>query len=163
MELALVPEPYFHLKKEGYIKMNFIPGGPPMWLELTEEGRDYFVNEKEQEMRMPPSQSITVGDVHMHGGTAVIANTAHVGDITSNVSTIISDIERNIEEKGGDDKEELRALLNEAKEIAAAITASKAIPEKKGFLKKLSDHFAKQGWFYGAIVQLIGTATLALL
>lgn len=37
------------------------------------------------------------------------------------------------------------------------------ILEQKGFFRKTMSHMEKYGWFYGAVIQLIGTAVLAII
>ena len=68
-----------------------------------------------------------------------------------------------IDEKGGEDKEELLELLEEVKELLENIQTSRSIPKQKKLFQRISDHVAKHGWFYGAIVQLLGTATMTML
>ena len=75
----------------------------------------------------------------------------------------IYQIEQAIDEKGGKDKEELHELLNEVKELIENIEASRSIPKQKKLYQRISDHMEKHGWFYGAVVQLLGTAALDLL
>jgi len=57
----------------------------------------------------------------------------------------------------------LYATLNEAKEIINEISETKEITPKKSFMEKLNNHLSKHGWFYGAIVGLLGTALLTVL
>ena len=66
-------------------------------------------------------------------------------------------------EKGGEDKEELHELLDEVKELIENIQSSRAIPKQKKLFEKISNHMEKHGWFYGAVVQLLGTAALGLI
>ena len=75
----------------------------------------------------------------------------------------IHQIEQAIDEKGGEDKEELHELLDEVKELIENIQLSRAIPKQKKLFEKISNHMEKHGWFYGAVVQLLGTAALGLL
>lgn len=37
------------------------------------------------------------------------------------------------------------------------------LTEKKKLFEKISNHMEKHGWFYGAVVQLLGTAALGLI
>lgn len=88
------------------------------------------------------------------------------GDVsgsTLSVDNSIHEIERAIEEHGGDDKAELYELLDEVKELIENIQISRSIPKQKKLFQKLSDHMAKHGWFYGAVVQLLGTAAFGML
>ena len=88
------------------------------------------------------------------------------GDVsgsTLSVDNSIHEIERAIEEQGGDDKAELYELLDEVKELIENMQTSRSIPKQKKLFQKLSDHMAKHGWFYGAVVQLLGTAAFGML
>ena len=60
-------------------------------------------------------------------------------------------------------KEELLGLLEEVKEFLENIQTSRSIPKQKKLFQQISDHVAKHGWFYGAIVQFLGTATMTML
>lgn len=85
--------------------------------------------------------------------------------IQSNLSVdnSITNLEKEIEEKGGDDKEELRSILEEVKELVENLQSTRCVPKQKKLFQRISDHMEKHGWFYGAVVQLIGTAAFQLL
>lgn len=44
--------------------------------------------------------------------------------------------------------------------LVSEIERTKKIPEDKGLLTKLSDHLAKHGWFYGSVINIVGSAVL---
>lgn len=88
------------------------------------------------------------------------------GDVSGSTLTVdnsIHQIEQAIDEKGGEDKEELHELLDKVKELVENIQSSRSIPKQKRLFEKISNHMEKHGWFYGAVVQLLGTAALGLL
>lgn len=88
------------------------------------------------------------------------------GDVSDSIITVdnsIHQIEKAIDEKGGADKEELKDLLNEVRELVDNMQTSRTIPKQKNLYKRLSNHLEKHGWFYGAIVQLLGTAAVGIL
>lgn len=93
-------------------------------------------------------------------GNLVFGN---VSGSTLTVDNSIHQIEQAIDEKGGEDKEELHELLGEIKELIENIQSSRVIPKQKRLFEKISNHMEKHGWFYGAVVQLLGTAALGLL
>lgn len=93
-------------------------------------------------------------------GNMVFGN---VSGSTLTVDNSIHQIEQAIDEKGGEDKEELHELLDEVKELIENIQSSRAIPKQKKLFEKISNHMEKHGWFYGAVVQLLGTAALGLI
>lgn len=72
-------------------------------------------------------------------------------------------LERQKRKHGGDDKADLYELLDEVKELIENMQTSRSIPKQKKLFQKLSDHMAKHGWFYGAVVQLLGTAAFGML
>ena len=82
---------------------------------------------------------------------------------TFTVDNSIHQIEQAIDEKGGEDKEELHEVLDEVKELIENIQSSRSIPKQKRLFEKITHHMEKHGWFYGAVIQLLGTAALGLL
>ena len=99
---------------------------------------------------------------------AAIGNITNYGNLvfgnvsgsTFNVDNSIKQIEREIEEKGGEDKEILRELMEEVKELVENIETSRSIPKQKKLYQRLNEHVVKHGWFYGAVIQLLGTAVM---
>lgn len=106
-----------------------------------------------------------------HTSPSVIFNYAPGGIINSgnmpnaqiSIDNSIHEIEKMIEEKGGNDKAELLSILEDAKTIVEESVATKKIVQKPGFATRLTGHLSKHGWFYGAILQLLGTAYLNFL
>lgn len=99
---------------------------------------------------------------------SIIANGSNLvlGDVINSALSIdnsTSRIEQEIEEKGGEEKEELRELLEEAKELIENMQDSRHIPKNKGLFSKLSNHLEKHGWFYGEVVGLLGSAVMQML
>lgn len=115
------------------------------------------IKEKEKSLQSP---IYNIGQIYADGGIVTLGN---VINSTQNIDNSIHQIENLIEEKGGEDKEELYSTLKDAKEIINEILKTKEIKPKKGFMDKLSNHLTKHGWFYGAIATLLGTALLAAL
>lgn len=93
-------------------------------------------------------------------GNLVFGN---VSDSTLTVDNSIHEIERAIEDRGGADKTELYELLDEVRELISNIETSRSIPKQKKLHQKLLNHLEQHGWFYGAIIQLLGTATMGML
>lgn len=100
-------------------------------------------------------------------GTLVTNNSNIVfGDAINSSFSIdnsISNIEREIAEKGGDDAEELKAILDEVKELVEIINGSRHIPKSRGIFQKITEHLDKHGWFYAEIVGLLGAVAMQLL
>lgn len=91
-------------------------------------------------------------------GNLVFGN---VSGSTFSVDNSIHEIERIIDEKGGEDKDDLYEILDELKELIENINTSRSIPKQKKLFQRITDHAAKHGWFYGAVIQLLGTAVMS--
>lgn len=107
-----------------------------------------------------PKTSVSIETLVMNGSNMFF------GDVINSpisINNSISNIERDISEKGGDDAEELKAILNEVKELIENIDDSRHIPKNKGLFQKITGHLDKHGWFYAEIVALLGTAAMNLL
>lgn len=127
---------------------------------LTNSGRTYFEREEKYLKRMESNKSniYNFGDIRIDRGNFI------AGDVVNsvlNVDSHVTRIEKDIEAKANDnDKESLKKILEDAKEIMENIKNNGPIEKRKGFFKKLTEHANKYGWFYAEIVNLIGTAVL---
>lgn len=54
-------------------------------------------------------------------------------------------------------------MLDEVKELIENIQSSRAIPKQRKLFEKISNHIQKHGWFYGAVIQLMGTAIMGMI
>lgn len=103
----------------------------------------------------------TPANVTLYYAPGGIINSGNMPNANISIDNSIQhEIERLIDEKGGDDKAELFAVLEEAKAIVQESVSTKKLVQKPGFAERLSGHLAKHGWFYGAILQLLGTVYL---
>lgn len=118
------------------------------------------VEEKEKYLRNLQTATYNIGQINTDGGIVTLGN---VVNSTQSIDNSIKHIESQIEEKGGADKEELYSTLDEAKGIINEIYQTKEIKAHQSFVQKLSSHLSKHGWFYGAIITLLGTALIAVL
>ena len=134
-----------------------------MWeVTLTPQGITYFDDKKAAQEKENAVQQATVniGSITATGSNIVL------GDAINSALTVdssITRIERDIDEKGGEDKEQLRMILDEIKELIENIEESRHIPKNKGLFSKIFAHFDKHGWFYAEIISLLGTAALQLM
>ncbi len=134
-----------------------------MWeATLTPQGLTYFEDKKVAQEREEKMQraTISIGNITANGGNIFL------GDVTNSSFSIdnsISNVEREIAEKGGDDAEELKAILEEVKELIENIDGSRHIPKNKGLFQRITGHLDKHGWFYAEVVGLLGTAAITLL
>ena len=165
----VIPKAYHNslLLEFEKLSMYGVVSTPHVWINamweasLTPQGITYFEDkkaalEKEKVMR----SSINIGSITATGSSIVIGD---VINSTFSIDNSVTRIEHEIEEKGGEDKEELEAILEEVKELIENMQDSRHIPKNKGLFARLSDHLEKHGWFYGEVVGLIGAAALQLL
>ncbi len=131
---------------------------------LSPQGLTYFEDKKaaqeKEETIQKQKGAINIGSITANGGNVFL------GDVTSSSFSIdnsISDIAQEISEKGGDDAEELKAILDEVKELIENIEDSRHIPKSKGLFQRITGHLDKHGWFYAEIVGLLGTTAMTLL
>ena len=148
------------LREEGYIKV-FWADNLPYEVTINNSARMYTerLAEYEAEKARSHQQNFFSGSF-TNNGNMVFGN---VSGSTLSVDNSIHKLERDIEELGGDDKEELHELLDEVKELIDNIESSRTIPKQKRLLQRLNDHVIKHGWFYGGVVQLLGTAVMQCL
>lgn len=104
-------------------------------------------------------ERMSVGNITNYGNIVF----GDVSDSTLTVDNSIHEIERMIDERGGEDKEDLKDILDEVKELLENIEASRSIPKQKKLFQRITDHLAKHGWFYGAIIQLLGTEVIKMI
>lgn len=144
------------LNSNGLIKVGWADD-TVYYADLTPAGRSYFEREKKFYKKLSSK--------NIYNNINATGSTVFIGDVISsniNIDNSVSKIEQKIEEKcdNEDDKQELKKILEETKEIIENIQNSKHIDKRKGFFQKLTDHFAKHGWFYAEVVNLLGQATL---
>lgn len=148
------------LKMYGMLSSHYIWITGSWEAVLAPQGISYFeikeqaMKRYEEEQKMQPIGNIT------NYGNMVFGN---VSGSTLSVDNSIHEIERMIDEQGGEDAAELHELLDEVKELIENMQTSRSIPKQKKLHQRLSDHFAKHGWFYGAVIQLLGTAAITML
>lgn len=89
-----------------------------------------------------------------------------IGDATNatfSVDNSIHRIEHEVEQKAGDDKNELLALLDEVRELMENIESTRTIPKQRSLFQKLGNHMATHGWFYAEVVGLLGQLVITKL
>lgn len=145
------------LKEQGYIKV-FWADNLPCEVTIDNSARTYSerLAEYEAEKAASRHQNVFSGNFTNHGNMIF----GNISDSTLTVDNSIRKLERDIEEYGGDDKEELQELLEEVKELIENIESSRTIPKQKKLHQRLNDHIVRHGWFYGAVIQLLGTAVM---
>lgn len=138
----------------------------PYYMAINNSGRTYFERESEYEKMQKQSYGTTVNinTLNATGSNVILGDSNNsTFNIDNSIKGLEKKIESDIDKLGGDDKEELRELFEEAKDLIENIRSTRQVPKNKGFFKRLNEHVVKHGWFYGAILQLMGTEALALL
>lgn len=129
---------------------------------IAPQGLTYFedkVQAEEKEKKMQKS-SINIGSIVATESNLILGD---VVNSTLSIDNSIKRIESEIDERGGDDADDLKEVLEEIKELLENMKESRHVPKNKNLFKKLSNHLEKHGWFYGEVVGLIGAATMQML
>lgn len=128
---------------------------------LTPEGINYFEKEEEyKKTNMGMGANININNLNANGSNI---NFGNVYDSTFNIDNSYKELERLIDENGNEDKEELKAILEEVKDYIDNISQSKTIGKNKSLFTKIGDHFQKHQWFYQSIVNLIGAEVIKVM
>jgi len=163
---------YFcNLEKKFFIsshELTYSTWNPVSWaVTLTPKGIRYFKDKEEKDAEKAKNQNAqTINITTFNANQSAVAfgdNTAQTVNIDISIEGQYKNIEKYIEEKGGEDKEKLKELFEQIKQLVSKIETLKQIPENKSILNRLSSHLDKHGWFYGAVVNLLGTAVLNVL
>ena len=122
---------------------------------LTPQGINYF--EKEEEYKnMKEKTNINI-EQFINNGNNIFGN---VFDSNFNIDNSCSNIEKMIDEKGGEDSEELKLVLSDIKEYLENINDSKYISTNKSLFEKIGNHIQKHQWFYQMVVNMLGMAVM---
>ncbi len=164
----IIPVPYHMSLSLEFEKLRMygVISSPCVWINalweaiLTPQGIKYFeLKEQALKRNEEEKKQVSFGSINNYGNMIF----GNVSGSTLSVDNSVNQIEKMIEEQGGDDKEELLSLLDEVKELVENIQTSRSIPKQKKLFEKISNHLEKHGWFYSAIVQLLGTAALTMI
>lgn len=148
------------LKQYGMIFRHIEFIGGTFEFSLSPQALTYF-EDKEKALKLEQEKQIAQ-NINIQNLTATGSN-INFGTITNSTlsaENIIHNLEKQIDELGGDDKEQLKDLLEEVKELCESIKINAPLPKRTNLMTKISNHLEKHGWFYGAVVQLLGTAAM---
>ena len=109
----------------------------------------YYETKLDSQKRQPQSVNYT-----FHNSSNIIAGSQSAATININ----IGEIETEIKEKGGTDKEELLAMIMEIKQAF-----EKQEKLSKGSFARFSEMVEKHSWITGSLVQLLGSAAIQFL
>lgn len=148
------------LEDKGYINIPYWGDDMPGDVSINNSARTYDerLSEYERQFVTPIVNHITY-NAPIYGG----ATTGDIINTTINIDNSIHMIQRDIEIKGGEDKDSLYSLLEEAKTLVDEIKETKQIKENPDFFQKITSHTSKHGWFYGAVLGLIGQVALQVI
>ena len=123
--------------------------------ELTYPGKTYFEREKKymeqiEKMNRPLVNITNTGFLNM----------GNITDSNVTINNSIDHLEKEIEEKGNEDKEELKQILEEVKDYIDNMNVTKSIAKNTGLCKRIGNHFNKHQWFYSQVIGLLGQALL---
>lgn len=135
-----------------------------MWeLYITPEGATYFEDKEramDEDKKRTATAAFSIENLYANGGQVFL------GDVTNSTFSIdnsITKIEQMIDENGGEDVAELKALLAEVRDLLDDMKETHRIPKNSSLFTRLSNHLAKHAWFYGTVVSLIGAEAMKLI
>lgn len=126
------------------------------FITLTPEGMNYFEKEDEY-MKNNNTPNINIETLYANGSNL---NFGNVYDSNFNIDNSYNEIEKMIEEKGGEDKKDLQQILLEVKDYIENVTTLKTIPKNTGLFTRIGNHIQKHQWFYQSITTMLGTAII---
>ena len=129
-------------------------------LDLLPQAISYFSDKEEALKKQKETHKRITGSVYNNYGNMIFGD---VSNSQLSVDNSINKISRAIDEMGGEDATALHETLEEIKELIENIESSRSIPKRKRLAQKIADHASKHGWFYGAVLQLLGTAAFNLI
>ncbi len=116
--------------------------------------------EEQKRLESEKMSAISIGSIYASGG---VVNFGTISNSPISIDNSIRKIENMIEEQGGEDKTALREFLEETKVMVEEYLSTSQIKPKKGYAERLNNHVVKHGWFYGAIIQLLGTVAIQII
>lgn len=136
-------------------------GKKEMYLELLENAIHYAKLYMGNELTIP-TEGVSQPKIHVDtiNAQGAFLNLGQMFDSPVSIDASIRIIEHRIEDEGGEDKKALYETLNEVKSYIDECQLQKEITKKPGLGARINAHVVKHGWFYGAVLQLLGTAAL---
>lgn len=125
------------LKNNGLISVSWADD-TVYYAELTDAGRTYFEREKKYIEKLKQMS----GDTYNINNSGIF-NMGNIESLNINIDNSIHEIEKKIEDKGNEDKEELKEILQEVKDYLDNIKETKTLGKNGALFKRLSNHLAK--------------------
>lgn len=125
------------LKNNGLISVSWADD-TVYYAELTDAGRTYFEREKKYIEKLKQMS----GDTYNINNSGIF-NMGNIENLNINIDNSIHEIEKKIEDKGNEDKEELKEILQEVKDYLDNIKETKTLGKNGALFKRLSNHLAK--------------------
>ncbi len=129
-------------------------------LDLLPPAINYFSKKENALKKQAETKKQMAGSVYNNYGNMVF------GDVLNSrlyVNDSINELSHAIDERGGEDAAVLHEVLAEIKELIENIEVSSTIPKQKRLWKGITEHASKHGWFYGAVLNILGTVTLNMM
>lgn len=148
------------LKYEGLLNVQWADE-TVYYAELTNAGRTYFEREEKymEQLNKLNTPSVNIGNLTNSG----FLNLGNVIDSNITINNSIEHIEKEIEENGQEDKEELKQLLQEVKDYIDNINETKMLTKNTGLFKRIGEHFAKHQWFYNQVISVLGQVIMKVM
>lgn len=148
-------ELFKNLKIAGYIASSNMWLGGNWQVTITPMAISYLTDKAEYMKKEDTKigNQYNIGNLTNNAGNIIFGN-------MENSKIIISDsfktIENEINEKGGEDKDELMLVFEEIKKYIEMLENKKEIKTDKNLFEKMGTHFKKHEWFYSSIISLFG-------
>lgn len=145
------------LTENGLIKVTWA-SDTVYYAELTNAGRTYFEREKRYKEQIEKLNKPLV-NIENLTNTGFL-NMGNITDSSIVINNSIEQLEKDIDERGNEDKEELKQILEEVKDYIDNINTTKNISKNKGLFKRIGNHLNKHQWFYSQVIALLGQTLL---
>lgn len=149
------------LKEKGFIDYGLGGNYELYALKIKNEGKTYFERRKSFLNNMQQQTTTTAASVYNITGSNVVFGNAI--NSTMSIDNSIHEIEKLIDEQGGKEASELKELLAEVKDVIDNMKDAGKVIKNTGLFKRLNQHIQNHGWFYGAVIQLLGQAALMVM
>lgn len=143
------------IENNGYIEVIWADGGP-VRITPTNAGRNYFERRKAC-LKQAQKEASAASVYNITNSNVIFGNSVNS---QLSIDNSICEIEKQIEQHGGENTEELKELLTEVKDVIENMKTSGQVTKNTNLFKRLTQHLEKHGWFYAEIVGLLGSAAL---
>lgn len=125
--------------------------------------RNLYYIDRQKILARKAKEKTSTGNVYNISTINAQGSNLVLGDVVNSTLYIdqsVAEIKEMIEEKGGEDKDELLSILDEVKVVAGQLASMGKIDASPHFNERLSKHLEKHGWLYGQIIGLLGSVAI---